>query len=107
MTSSFGAVRRLDVCEPRVFTNDFRAHTREGRQRIKLNSGNTYRIKMDGSHIEQFAWGRVNPFGLMFDPLGNLYSADCADVPDLSDFCAAVIIRASASRNDGLVSRRR
>ncbi len=48
---------------------------------IKLNSGNTYRIKMDGSHIEQFAWGRVNPFGLMFDPLGNLYSADCETLP--------------------------
>jgi putative heme-binding domain-containing protein len=48
---------------------------------IKLNSGNTYRVKIDGSHIEQFTWGRVNPFGLIFDPLGNVFSADCETLP--------------------------
>src|SRR5579859_7434711 len=48
---------------------------------IHMQSGNTYRVKIDGSHVEQFAWGRVNPFGLMFDPLGNLYSSDCETMP--------------------------
>lgn len=48
---------------------------------IKMHSGNTYRIRPDGSHIEQFTWGQVNPFGLAFDPLGNLYSADCHSRP--------------------------
>jgi putative heme-binding domain-containing protein len=48
---------------------------------IQMQSGNTYRVKVDGSHIEQFVWGRVNPFGLMFDPLGNIYSSDCETMP--------------------------
>jgi putative heme-binding domain-containing protein len=50
-------------------------------QAITLNSGNTYRMKPDGSHVEQFTWGQVNPFGLTFDPLGNLFSADCHTKP--------------------------
>jgi putative heme-binding domain-containing protein len=48
---------------------------------VTMNSGNTYRFKPDGSHIEQFTHGQVNPFGLCFDPLGNLYSADCHTKP--------------------------
>jgi len=48
---------------------------------IKMNSGNCYRFKPDGSHVEQFTWGQVNPFGLMFDPLGDLWSADCHSSP--------------------------
>src|SRR5260221_4637415 len=48
---------------------------------IKMNSGNCYRFKPDGSHVEQFSWGQVNPFGLMFDPMGDLWSADCHSSP--------------------------
>ncbi len=48
---------------------------------ITMQSGNTYRMKADGSRLEQFTWGQVNPFGLTFDPLGNLYSADCHSQP--------------------------
>ena len=48
---------------------------------ITMNSGNTYRFKRDGSHIEYFTHGQVNPFGLAFDPLGNLYSSDCETMP--------------------------
>lgn len=48
---------------------------------ITMNSGNTYRYKPDGSRVEQFTWGQVNPFGLMFDPLGDLWSADCHSSP--------------------------
>ncbi len=44
---------------------------------LHMNSGNTYRFRPDGSAIEQYSWGQVNPFGLSFDPLGNLFSADC------------------------------
>ena len=44
---------------------------------LHMNSGNTYRFRPDGSAIEQFSWGQVNPFGLSFDSLGNLFSADC------------------------------
>jgi putative heme-binding domain-containing protein len=48
---------------------------------VKMQSGNTYRFRPDGSHVEQFTHGQVNPFGLCFDPLGNLYSADCHTKP--------------------------
>jgi len=48
---------------------------------ITMESGNTYRIKADGTRIEQWTWGQVNPFGLAFDPYGNLYSGDCHSEP--------------------------
>src|SRR5207237_545901 len=51
------------------------------RSPVTMQQGNTYRFRPDGSHIEQFTWGQVNPFGLCFDPLGNLYSADCHSQP--------------------------
>ncbi len=50
-------------------------------QVVAMQSGNTYRFRPDGSHAEQFTHGQVNPFGLCFDPLGNLYSADCHSKP--------------------------
>src|SRR5262245_38495003 len=53
----------------------------KGDTAITMHSGNTYRIKPDGSKIEQWTWGQVNPFGLAFDPLGNLYSTDCHTRP--------------------------
>ena len=48
---------------------------------ITMNSGNCYRFQPDGSRVEQYSWGQVNPFGLMFDPLGDLWSADCHSAP--------------------------
>lgn len=60
------------------FAND--SHVKlggKGSEVLNMQSGNTYRFKPDGSAIEQYSWGQVNPFGLCFDPLGNLYSADC------------------------------
>ncbi|HEY7157977.1 MAG TPA: PVC-type heme-binding CxxCH protein [Gemmataceae bacterium] len=62
------------------FSNDSTIKAKDG-SAITMNSGNTYRMKADGSHIEQFTHGQVNPFGLTFDPLGNLYSADCHTQP--------------------------
>jgi len=62
------------------FNNTSTLKARDG-STITMHSGNTYRIRMDGTHLEQFVWGRVNPFGLMFDPLGNLYSSDCETWP--------------------------
>jgi len=47
----------------------------------RLFSGNTYRFRADGSRFEQFTWGQVNPFGITFDALGNLYNADCHSMP--------------------------
>ncbi len=62
------------------FSNESTIKARDGNS-ITMQSGNTYRIKADGSHIEQFTHGQVNPFGIAFDPLGNLYSADCHTDP--------------------------
>ncbi|MBX7166924.1 MAG: c-type cytochrome [Pirellulales bacterium] len=50
-------------------------------QKIVMNSGNTFRMKLDGTHCEQLTHGQVNPFGLCFDPRMNLYSADCHSMP--------------------------
>lgn len=50
-------------------------------KKIDLDSGNTYRMRMDGSHLENWSIGQVNPFGLCFDPWGNMYSADCHSSP--------------------------
>jgi putative heme-binding domain-containing protein len=48
---------------------------------IVMQSGNTYRMKPDGSHVEYVTHGQVNPFGIAFDPLGNMYSCDCHSRP--------------------------
>ncbi|MCA9029698.1 MAG: c-type cytochrome [Planctomycetaceae bacterium] len=48
---------------------------------VSMNSGNTFRFLEDGSHVEQFTWGQVNPFGLTFDPWGHAYNADCHSMP--------------------------
>jgi putative membrane-bound dehydrogenase-like protein len=48
---------------------------------ITMQSGNTYRMRLDGSRLEQFTWGQVNPFGMAQDPLGNFFTADCHSKP--------------------------
>jgi len=48
---------------------------------VTMNSGNTYRIRLDGSRVEQHTFGQVNPFGMCLDPLGNFYTADCHSAP--------------------------
>ena len=50
-------------------------------QAITMNSGNVYRMRPDGSHLQQITHGQVNPFGLSFDSMGNLYSCDCHSRP--------------------------
>jgi putative heme-binding domain-containing protein len=62
------------------FANESKVHGSDGRA-ITMRSGNTYRMRPDGSHIEHFTFGQVNPFGLCFDPLGNVYTADCHSSP--------------------------
>ncbi|MGI8604063.1 MAG: PVC-type heme-binding CxxCH protein [Verrucomicrobiales bacterium] len=48
---------------------------------LTLNSGNVFRFKPDGSAVELWSRGQVNPFGLSWDSWGNLYSADCHSNP--------------------------
>lgn len=62
------------------FNNNTTIRGKDGSE-IKMNSGNTYRVRIDGSRVEQHTFGQVNPFGLCLDPLGNIYSADCHSSP--------------------------
>ena len=62
------------------FSNDSKVQGGDHRA-ISMNSGNTYRMRADGSHAEYFTHGQVNPFGLAFDTLDNLYSCDCHSQP--------------------------
>ncbi len=62
------------------FNNDSHVTARDG-SHVDLNSGNTYRIRLDGSRIEHHTHGQVNPFGLAWDARGNLYSSDCHSAP--------------------------
>jgi putative heme-binding domain-containing protein len=62
------------------FSNDSKVEGRDHKA-ITMNSGNTYRMRADGSHAEYFTHGQVNPFGLAFDTLDNLYSCDCHSQP--------------------------
>jgi putative heme-binding domain-containing protein len=62
------------------FRNDSTIRGTDG-SGIKLQSGNTYRVRLDGSRVEQFSWGQVNPFGSTFLPTGDLVTADCHSKP--------------------------
>ncbi|MBI1346017.1 c-type cytochrome [bacterium] len=62
------------------FANDSEVTGADGKP-VKMNSGNTYRLRPDGSHIEYVTHGQVNPFGMCFDPLGNQYVSDCHTKP--------------------------
>jgi putative membrane-bound dehydrogenase-like protein len=64
------------------FRNDSKIRRKgEGPVVLELQSGNTYRFRPDGSEIEHFGWGQVNPFGSCFDDYGNFFTADCHSKP--------------------------
>jgi len=48
---------------------------------VHLKSGNTFRMRLDGSHVEAFTIGQINPFGMCMDPLGNIYTSDSHSKP--------------------------
>ncbi len=48
---------------------------------IIMQSGNTFRFRMDGSRVEFTTTGRVNPYGYAYDELGYTYSVDCHTSP--------------------------
>ena len=48
---------------------------------LDLQSGSVFRFRPDGSAVEIWSWGQVNPFGLCWDRWGNLFSADCHSNP--------------------------
>lgn len=49
--------------------------------KVSLQSGNTFRFRPDGSRIELYTQGQVNPFGMSIDNYGDIYTADCHTKP--------------------------
>jgi putative heme-binding domain-containing protein len=82
------------------YANDSTVKGKDG-QELHMNSGNTFRMKPDGSHVEAFTRGQVNPFGLAWDGLGNLYSADCHSMP-LTQLLRGAYYVSFGKPNDGL-----
>lgn len=48
---------------------------------VRMTSGNTFRFRPDGSRVELYTQGQVNPFGMTEDEWGYRYSADCHSKP--------------------------
>lgn len=62
------------------FNNHTTVAGRDGHE-VKMQSGNTFRMRLDGSRIEHFTHGLVNPFGMTFDEYGDQFVADCHTKP--------------------------
>jgi putative heme-binding domain-containing protein len=62
------------------YLNTSRLKGKDGHE-VEMNSGNTFRFRPDGSRIEVYTRGQVNPFGIAVDPWFNLYTADCHSKP--------------------------
>lgn len=62
------------------YNNRSSVTARDG-SKVELNSGNTFRFLPDGSRIEQFTVGQVNPFGMCSDEFGTWFTADCHSKP--------------------------
>lgn len=62
------------------FANTSNLRARDG-STVTMHSGNTFRFRPDGSRIEQYTWGQVNPFGMSMDAFGNIFTADCHSRP--------------------------
>ncbi|MEZ6130275.1 MAG: hypothetical protein R3C59_16440 [Planctomycetaceae bacterium] len=62
------------------FNNQSKVAGKDGHL-VEMQSGNTYRIRLDGSRIEHFTHGQVNPFGMTIDANGDLFTSDCHTKP--------------------------
>lgn len=62
------------------FTNRDTVAGKDGHA-ISMISGNTFRFRPDGGRVEHITNGRINPFGLVYDEKGYLYSTDCHTSP--------------------------
>ena len=80
MTNSYTLMPDGWVYACHGFANDSKVKGKDGHE-VTMNSGNTFRFRPDGSRLEVFTRGQVNPFGIAVDPWGNLYSADCHSKP--------------------------
>ncbi|MCA9047175.1 MAG: c-type cytochrome, partial [Planctomycetaceae bacterium] len=62
------------------FNNQSKVAGQDGHE-VVMNSGNGYRFRPDGSRIEHFTHGQVNPFGMTMDANGDFFTSDCHTKP--------------------------
>ncbi|MCA9213169.1 MAG: VCBS repeat-containing protein [Planctomycetales bacterium] len=62
------------------FSNNSQVAGADGHS-VTMRSGNVFRFRLDGSRIEHFAHGQVNPFGMTIDRWGDIFTADCHTKP--------------------------
>jgi len=62
------------------FNNQSHIQGKDGHA-ISMTSGNVFRFRPDGSRVELFTQGQVNPFGMAQDKWGFWYAADCHSKP--------------------------
>lgn len=62
------------------FNNHTTVAGTDGHQ-ITMQSGNIFRMRLDGSRVEHFTHGLVNPFGMTLTPTGDHLVADCHTKP--------------------------
>src|SRR5262245_24909203 len=82
------------------YANDSVVKGKDGSE-IRMNSGNTFRFKPDGSRVEMVCRGQVNPFGQCLDPLGTLYTACCHSKP-ITQLLRGAVYPSFTKPHDGL-----
>ncbi|HEY3789971.1 MAG TPA: c-type cytochrome, partial [Urbifossiella sp.] len=82
------------------FNNDSTVKGKDGHE-VKMHSGNTFRFRPDGSRIEVYTRGQVNPFGMCVDPWFNLYTADCHSKP-ITQLIPGAVYESFGKPHDGL-----
>lgn len=68
---------------------------------LDLHSGNVFRFKPDGSAVEPYCWGQVNPFGMCQDSYGSFYTADCHSNP-ISQLIPGAFYQSFGKPHDGM-----
>ena len=82
------------------FLNTSKVKGKDGHE-VEMNSGNTFRFRPDGSRIEVYTRGQVNPFGIAVDPWFNLYTADCHSKP-ITQLIRGAVYDSFGKPHDGL-----
>lgn len=62
------------------FANESQVKNEQGKT-IGMQSGHTYRFNADGTGLEVWTRGQVNPFGMAMDDFGHIFTADCHSKP--------------------------
>ncbi|CAN5518187.1 hypothetical protein BH11PLA2_BH11PLA2_20020 [soil metagenome] len=82
------------------YLNDSTVKGKDGHE-VHMQSGNTFRFRPDGSRIEIYTRGQVNPFGMCTDPWLNLYTADCHSRP-MTQLIRGAVYDSFGKPHDGL-----